>query len=53
MSKFGGLQKHETLHTGEKTGNNWVAPYYGCSLTPGESSPTFLCIALGQENYLI
>ena len=37
MSEFGGLQKHEnTVH--RKQQNNWVAPYYGCSLSPGKAA---------------
>ena len=28
---------------------SWVAPYYGCSLSPGESSPNFPCIAQDKK----
>ena len=34
MSEFGGLWKYCTQE--EKT--NWVAPYYGCSLSPGKAA---------------
>ena len=33
--ELGGLLKHEnTAHRGK----NWVAPYYGCSLSPGKAA---------------
>ena len=51
MSEFGGLRKRETdtAHRGEKMGRavRWLLAF------PGESSPKFQCIALGQENYII
>ena len=47
----------KTLHTGNKEKKCWVAPYNGCSLSPGGegggSSPDFPCIVLGQEGYQI
>ena len=42
----------KTLHTGGGQ-KDWVAPYYGCSLSLGKSSPNLPCIALGQESFLI
>ena len=34
-------------------GENWVVPYYGCSLSLEKAAQNFLCIALGQQSYLI
>ena len=38
---------------GRLGGESWVAPYYGCSLSPGESRLHFPCIALGQDKNVI
>ena len=41
-------------YCGRRNEEPWVAPSYGCSLSfPGENSPNFPRIALGQECYLI
>ena len=51
MSEFSGLWKHEnTAHRRRKKKGSavlWLLAF------PGESSPNFLCVALGQESYLI
>ena len=39
MSESGGLRKHG--NTAHRNNNKRVAPYYGCSLSPVESSPEF------------
>ena len=41
--------KHSTLWKNKK---KLPALYYGCLLSSGESSPNFLCIALGQDIFL-
>ena len=50
LSRWYGNTK--TMHTGKKR-KSWVAPYYGCSLSPGKAARITRAIALGQEGYLI
>ena len=37
---WGIMEITKTPHTGKnnKENNNWVAPYYGCSLSPGKAA---------------